>query len=252
MDSISYNYNSLIANRTGNINLNESTVSISNNKPPRQSITAGSEDKVTLSREGVEASTNNVDETGSAKEQTPFSISEQSEELQLSEEEIQQITKLAKRDTEVKTHEAAHLASAGQYAAGGASFTYEVGPNGKRYAVGGEVPIDISKESTPEETILKMQTVARAALAPANPSSADRRIAAQAAMLQAQARSELQEGSDNDKSISGSNETDHKTNTLSDETSEIEGPSQESSSSDYSISPNSKQMILNVYQSHIA
>ena len=50
----------------------------------------------------------------------------------------------------------------------------------------------MSKEATPEETILKTQIVSRAALAPASPSSADRRIAARATMIEAQARRELQ------------------------------------------------------------
>jgi hypothetical protein len=54
------------------------------------------------------------------------------------------------------------------------------------------VPIDVSQEKTPEETIQKMQAVKRAALAPADPSSADRSIAASATSLESQARQELQ------------------------------------------------------------
>lgn len=109
----------------------------------------------------------------------------------LTEEEVRQLSVLKKRDTEVKAHEQAHLAAAGQYAAGGASFSYQTGPDGRRYATGGEVPIDIGKESSPEATIQKMRTVKRAALAPANPSSADRSIAAQATSMEAQAMGEL-------------------------------------------------------------
>ena len=47
----------------------------------------------------------------------------------------------------------------------------------KRYAIGGEVQIDTSKEKTPQETIRKMQIVIRAALAPAEPSSQDLKVA---------------------------------------------------------------------------
>ncbi len=111
---------------------------------------------------------------------------------QMSTEELKQIQELQRRDVEVRAHEQAHLAAAGQYAAGGPSFTFQVGPNGKRYAVGGEVPISVSKESTPEETLQKMQVVAKAALAPLSPSAADRTIAAQAAVISAQARREIQ------------------------------------------------------------
>ncbi len=117
------------------------------------------------------------------------------DEQNLSQEELRTMADLQKRDTEVRAHEQAHLSAAGQYAAGGASFSYVTGPNGKRYANGGEVPIDISREKTPEATIQKMRTVRRAALAPANPSGADRGIAAQASSLEAQAMKELQEQS---------------------------------------------------------
>lgn len=110
---------------------------------------------------------------------------------ELSQEELAQLQQLKSRDLEVRTHEQAHIAAAGQYAASGASFTYQRGPDGNRYAVGGEVQIDISKESSPEETIQKMEVIARAALAPANPSPADRQIAAQAAIKASQARQEL-------------------------------------------------------------
>ncbi|MGE4560890.1 MAG: putative metalloprotease CJM1_0395 family protein, partial [Desulfobulbus sp.] len=96
------------------------------------------------------------------------------------------------RDQEVKAHEMAHLATAGQYARGGASYTYQQGPDGRRYAIGGEVPIDLSEEKTPEETIQKMQTIKRAAMAPAEPSSTDRSVAANATAMESRARQEVQ------------------------------------------------------------
>lgn len=103
-----------------------------------------------------------------------------------------QIRKLAARDREVRSHEAAHASIGGQYA-GGASFTLKQGPNGVNYAIGGEVPIDVSAiPDDPDATIRKMQTVQRAALAPAEPSSADRAVAAQAARIAQQARSQIQ------------------------------------------------------------
>lgn len=110
----------------------------------------------------------------------------------LSEEQIRQVQELKTRDVEVRAHEQAHLAAAGQYASGGPSFTYQTGADGKRYAIGGSVPIDLGKESTPEATISKMRTVKRAALAPANPSPADRQIAAQATMQELQAMQQMQ------------------------------------------------------------
>ena len=72
------------------------------------------------------------------------------------EEEV--ITKLQARDTEVRAHEAAHMAAGGGIA-GGASYDYQIGPDDKAYAIGGEVPIDISTESDPKATQSKMQKV---------------------------------------------------------------------------------------------
>ncbi|OQX19336.1 MAG: hypothetical protein BWK76_04935 [Desulfobulbaceae bacterium A2] len=111
---------------------------------------------------------------------------------ELTAEELRMVEELRARDREVRAHEAAHLANAGQYSSGGASFTYQQGPDGRRYAVGGEVGIDTSKEQDPEATIRKMQAVRRAALAPADPSATDRSVAASAAARQAEAQHELQ------------------------------------------------------------
>ena len=79
-------------------------------------------------------------------------------------------------------------------AKGGASFDYQRGPDGKLYAVGGEVSISTGAVSgDPEATLRKAEQIRSAALAPAQPSSQDRAVAAQAAMMAAQARSELAE-----------------------------------------------------------
>jgi len=63
---------------------------------------------------------------------------------ELSESDLKVISELKQRDAEVKAHEAAHLTAAGGIATGGASFEYQQGPDGVRYAVGGEVNIDTS------------------------------------------------------------------------------------------------------------
>ncbi len=107
-------------------------------------------------------------------------------------EEKARIAELKRRDTEVRRHEQAHVAAAGRYARGGASFQFVLGPDGKLYAVGGEVQIDTSEvPGDPEATIRKAQTVRRAALAPSNPSSQDQRVAAAATQMEFEARMEL-------------------------------------------------------------
>lgn len=109
----------------------------------------------------------------------------------------EEVEELKRRDREVRTHEQAHLAALGAYARGGATFEYTTGPDGKQYAKSGSVPVDLSTEKTPEETIRKAETVRRAALAPSEPSGADRGIAARATQMATKARKELtSEGDD--------------------------------------------------------
>jgi hypothetical protein len=112
---------------------------------------------------------------------------------QLDAEERAALRKLQARDAEVRAHEAAHLGAAGGLAVSGASYTYATGPDGQRYAVGGEVSIDTSKEATPEETAEKARKIQAAALAPANPSATDLRVAAKAALMGLQAAAEATE-----------------------------------------------------------
>lgn len=108
--------------------------------------------------------------------------------------EQQQIQELKTRDREVRAHEAAHKAAAGPHARGGASYTYQRGPDGVRYAIGGEVSISLSPiEGDPEATMRKAQQIRAAALAPAEPSAQDYAVAAQAAQMVLQAQAEAAE-----------------------------------------------------------
>jgi len=107
------------------------------------------------------------------------------------EEQKAVIAELVARDREVRSHEQAHAAAGGQYA-GSPTYSFVRGPDGLNYAVGGEVSIDTSPVSgDPEATLRKAQVIRAAASAPAEPSPQDRRVAAQAANLEADARAEL-------------------------------------------------------------
>ncbi len=113
------------------------------------------------------------------------------ERQQVSNEELSEIRQLSQRDREVRAHEQAHRSAGGSLIRGGTSFTFTRGPDGKQYAVGGEVSIDTGAvPNDPKATIQKAQTIRRAALAPSNPSTADRQIAAQASSMEQQARVE--------------------------------------------------------------
>jgi hypothetical protein len=110
----------------------------------------------------------------------------------LTQAELQLIMELEQRDTEVRSHEMAHIAAGGSLITSGASFTYQRGPDGNNYAVGGEVSIDTSAiPGDPKATAQKMRQVKSAALAPANPSAQDLKVASKAAALAAKASSEL-------------------------------------------------------------
>jgi hypothetical protein len=130
--------------------------------------------------------------TGADKDnaEDPSAGKENAESRQQQESaEKQEIKELEARDKEVRAHEQAHSSVGGQYA-GSPSYEYQVGPDGRQYAVSGEVSIDISKESSPEDTVRKMQQVKSAALAPTDPSPQDLRVASEATQRASEARRE--------------------------------------------------------------
>lgn len=107
--------------------------------------------------------------------------------------EAEKIRELQQRDREVRVHEQAHAAVGGAYS-GQPTFTLERGPDGRSYAVSGEVSIDATPVANdPEATLQKAETIYRAAMAPSEPSSADRAIAAKASKMAAEARREISE-----------------------------------------------------------
>jgi len=110
----------------------------------------------------------------------------------INQQDAQMIQRLKSRDREVRAHEGAHMAAGGQYVKGGPSYTFQRGPDGRSYAIGGEVRIDASKVANdPEATLTKAGVVRRAALAPAQPSSQDLSVASRADQTAAQARVEI-------------------------------------------------------------
>ncbi len=124
----------------------------------------------------------------------------------LTEEEEKQVRELSQRDREVRTHEAAHKAVAGQYAKGSPTYEYQSGPDGKNYAVGGEVQIDTSTvRDDPEASLQKANRIQAAATAPADPSSQDRAVAAQAVAMAANAQAEIAESRSNNTSNQSNN-----------------------------------------------
>ncbi|MCL2021198.1 MAG: hypothetical protein FWG81_03630 [Betaproteobacteria bacterium] len=123
--------------------------------------------------------------------QTAKTDASPADKTQLSEAEQREVEMLKQTDREVRQHEMQHIAVGGSLVTGGANFSYKKGPDGQSYAVGGEVSIDTSKGRTPEETLSRAIRIRAAALAPADPSPQDRRVAAMAGQMEMQAMREI-------------------------------------------------------------
>lgn len=118
-------------------------------------------------------------------------------EKELTTQEKRKVEELKARDVEVKAHEQAHMAAAAGIITQGAHYKYEKGPDGEKYAVSGEVNINLSKEKDPEKTIKKAEQIKKAALAPSEPSSQDQKVAQKADQMINEARAELSKKEEN-------------------------------------------------------
>lgn len=110
---------------------------------------------------------------------------------ELEPDEADYVRELESIDRNVKAHENAHIAAGAGVVTGGASYSYTRGPDGKMYATAGEVPIAMQKGDTPQETIQNARKVVAAAMAPADPSPQDYKVAASAMQMESQARVEM-------------------------------------------------------------
>ncbi|WP_342129565.1 putative metalloprotease CJM1_0395 family protein [Hydrogenophaga sp. OTU3427] len=109
----------------------------------------------------------------------------------LTEAELRRVSELKAIDAKVRAHEAAHMAAGFGIVTGGPSYSTVYGPDGRAYAVGGEVGVDTSTEKDPQANIDKGRRIQAAAMAPAEPSGQDFRVAAQGRALEAQGRQAL-------------------------------------------------------------
>lgn len=195
MQTVSNSYSIQAYARIQN-NASSASGKTSTTSPNSHASSSDTNDTISLSPEGKQISSKSTSADTPKENDSAVNIKEKdSGQQQLTSEEHSKLAELKTRDTEVRTHEQAHLSAAGQYATSSASFSYTNGPDGKHYATGGEVSIDMSNENSPEATAQKMRTIQRAALAPANPSATDRNVASQAAAKEAQALQEIRENS---------------------------------------------------------
>lgn len=178
---------------------------IKNNQPVNNPIDQFTSDavKVTLSPEAQRllgknstGQDNSIKESGTQNKtqttETSKSKNASDPASKISPEDEQSIEKLQQNDITVKNHERQHVASAGGYVKSGPVYEYTTGPDNKRYAVSGHVSLDMSQvPNDPEATIRKAQVIKKAALAPADPSGADRAVASAAVKMELKASEQL-------------------------------------------------------------
>ena len=112
---------------------------------------------------------------------------------QLTEAQQQRVAELQQIDRNVRAHEQAHIAAGHGVVTSGPNYTYTYGPDGKQYAVGGEVGIDTSYERKPEANINKGIRIQAAALAPKDPSTQDYRVASVGEQMESTGRTDLRQ-----------------------------------------------------------
>jgi hypothetical protein len=88
------------------------------------------------------------------------------------------LDKFKQTDTNIRSHEQIH-ASIGATTSP-ISYTYEKGPDGKMYAVGGKVTLDTSLPDDPKAAAFKLDMLQKTASGPIDSSGADNTIASQA------------------------------------------------------------------------
>lgn len=87
------------------------------------------------------------------------------------------VEKFRSKDAEIRTHEQIH-ASIG-HTTTPISYTYQQGPDGKMYAIGGSVRLDTSIPNDPKAAAFKLDMLQKAASGPTQMSAADGSIAQQ-------------------------------------------------------------------------
>lgn len=122
--------------------------------------------------------------------------------------EQRRVAELKRIDAEVRAHEQAHISVGRELITSGPHYTYTYGPDGKQYAVSGEVSINTSPEPRAQANIDKGQRVQDTALAPTDPSPQDHSVAATGRRLEEQGRSDLREERQGDSAMSAGTPTD--------------------------------------------
>ncbi len=94
-------------------------------------------------------------------------------------------------DRNVRLHENSHASADGVQTIGTARYKYAEGPDGKLYAVGGEVTVAVQSSGKPEDNLRAARALRSSALSSDNPSPADFAAAADAGQIEIEALSQM-------------------------------------------------------------
>ncbi|MFW5807954.1 MAG: putative metalloprotease CJM1_0395 family protein [Spirochaetota bacterium] len=108
------------------------------------------------------------------------------------------VRQLKERDTEVRAHEASHAAGNGILTIGTPRFTYQIGPDGKAYAIGGQVTLATMPARDPQAAEQNAKNLKDAALSVSDPSVQDLAAAASADAMISEARAAAARYREND------------------------------------------------------
>ena len=91
------------------------------------------------------------------------------------------LEKFKSGDANIKAHEQSHASQVGTTAP--IQYNYQMGPDGKMYAVGGSVRLDTSMPQDPKQAQLKLDQLKKSASSSSDMSSADSSIAISANLM---------------------------------------------------------------------
>lgn len=118
-----------------------------------------------------------------------FGPDQPTSEADMSTEDRALLDRLRARDALVRGHENAHVTTAGGQAAGPVQYSYQTGPDGQQYAIGGSVSIAVVSSPMNDEDAARQAGVAqRAAMAGGQASLRDMQVAMRAGELSGRAR----------------------------------------------------------------
>ena len=156
-------------------------------------FSAANTQQLVAARESISDTVNSSAKNTKGADDPKAAASEEkkAKEPELTPEERRRIAELKRIDAAVRAHEQAHISVGRELITSGPNYEYTYGPDGKRYAVSGEVGIDTSPEREPQANIDKGQRIQDTALAPVDPSPQDYQVAATGKQLEDQGRRDL-------------------------------------------------------------